>query len=313
MCKNVPRSGSQTVSMQGTCPTSNPRCGGRSCSGRAVIGRARGCAAPRRPLPNKRSESSPLPRMPRSKASCSRSAANPRHAPRALRDIRPCCAWTAKISSTSSGSRSGCVTTRTRPCGRCSWSRCKMTRASTSDFCPLSETVFARETEQCAIDEGGPREMSSPSDGADDRSFFDSLIVALDFSATADRILPIVGRLAQRGGLGIQLVTTASPGLQDYDLADLAARTEQIHGCPVTSVLIEGHDTAKDLAAFARSNPRALMCIASHGRTAIGELLMGSMTEELLRRHPGPMLAIGPAVEDDYEVAGTLLVAVDDA
>lgn len=152
--------------------------------------------------------------------------------------------------------------------------------------------------------------MNSPSDTAG-LSRFDSLTLALDFSATADRILPIVARLAQRAGLAVQLATTASPGLQDYDLADLSERTQRIHGCPVTQVLIDGHDPANDLAAFARGHPNALMCVASHGRTALGELLLGSMTEELLRHHAGPILAIGPEVADDYELTGTLLVGID--
>jgi len=152
--------------------------------------------------------------------------------------------------------------------------------------------------------------MNSSSDPAAPARF-DSLIVPLDFSATADRILPIVGRLAQRGGLTVQLVTTASPGLEEYDLADLSARTQRVHGCPVTPVVIEGDKAAADLAAYVRSQSSALVCIASHGRTPIGELLLGSMTEELVRRHVGPMLAIGPAVADDYELGGTLLVGID--
>jgi nucleotide-binding universal stress UspA family protein len=153
-------------------------------------------------------------------------------------------------------------------------------------------------------------EMNDPS-SATARTRFDSLVVAIDFTATADRILPIVGRLAGRAGLPVQLVTTASRGLEDHDWADLAARTGHIHGCAVTSMVLEGGNPTHDLAEFTRSHPRALMCIASHGRTAIGELLLGSMTEELVRHHVGPMLAIGPRVTDAYEVGDTLLVAVD--
>jgi nucleotide-binding universal stress UspA family protein len=141
---------------------------------------------------------------------------------------------------------------------------------------------------------------------------FDSLIVAVDFGPAADRILPIVGRLAHRGGLPIRLVTTASQGLEEYDLADLAARTQLVHGCPVTTEVVGGDDPADELRDFAGQHPSALLCIASHGRTAIGEVLLGSMTEELLRRHVGPMLAIGPDVADDFEPGDGLLVAIDE-
>jgi nucleotide-binding universal stress UspA family protein len=140
---------------------------------------------------------------------------------------------------------------------------------------------------------------------------FDSLIVALDFGPLADRMLPIVGRLASSGQLPIRLVTTGSPGLEQYDVADLAERTRLIHGCPVTSVVIDGDNAADELADFAGGQPGALLCLASHGRTAIGEVLLGSMTEELLRRHVGPMLAIGPEVPDEYALADKLVVAID--
>ena len=53
---------------------------------------------------------------------------------------------------------------------------------------------------------------------------FDSLVVACDFTAMSDRMLPIVGGLARRGDLPVQMVTTASPGLEEYDLKDLGLR-----------------------------------------------------------------------------------------
>jgi nucleotide-binding universal stress UspA family protein len=141
---------------------------------------------------------------------------------------------------------------------------------------------------------------------------FDSLIVALDFGPLADRMVPIVGRLASRAQLSIRMVTTGSPGLEQYDVADLAERTGLIHGCPVTSVVIDGDNPADELADYVGSQPGALLCLASHGRTAIGEVLLGSMTEDLLRRHVGAMLAIGPDVPDDYELADKLVVCIDE-
>jgi nucleotide-binding universal stress UspA family protein len=141
---------------------------------------------------------------------------------------------------------------------------------------------------------------------------FNSMIVALDFGPAADRILPIVGRMARVGGLGLQLVTTASRGLEDYDLQDLSARAQSIHGCPVTSHVVSGDDPAGALAELAGRQRDAMLCLASHGRTAVGDLILGSMTEELLRRHGGPMLAIGPDVPDDYELGEQLLVAIDE-
>jgi len=142
---------------------------------------------------------------------------------------------------------------------------------------------------------------------------FDSLIVAVDFAPAADRILPIVGRLARLGGLDLQLVTTASRGLEEYDLRDLSERAESIHGCSATTRILEGTEPADALAGIVGRQSGALLCLASHGRTAVGDLILGSMTEELLRRHAGAMLAIGPDVPEDYEPGDKLLVAIDEA
>jgi hypothetical protein len=69
---------------------------------------------------------------------------------------------------------------------------------------------------------------------------FDSLVVASDFTATSDRILPVAGTLARRGGLPVQVVTTTSAGLEQLDRAELSARAQRIHGCPVIPLLIDG-------------------------------------------------------------------------
>ena len=140
---------------------------------------------------------------------------------------------------------------------------------------------------------------------------FDSLVVASDFTATSDRMLPIVGWLARRGGLPVRVMTTASPGLEQYDLTDLAERAQRIHGCTVSPLVIDGGEPADDIAEFARRHPSALLCLGSHGRTALGNALLGSFTEDLLRRHVGPVLAIGPGVPEDYKPGDSLVVGVD--
>lgn len=141
---------------------------------------------------------------------------------------------------------------------------------------------------------------------------FDSLIVPHDLSGVADRALPIIGRLARRGGLGVRLVTTASPGLDPtLDRRELASHSRRIYGCPVTPVVLESNEPAKDLAEFAGRYPSALICLATHGRTAIGELVVGSMTDDVLHHHSGPVLVVGPRVDHDALLSDNLLVCID--
>ena len=109
---------------------------------------------------------------------------------------------------------------------------------------------------------------------------FESVVVASDFTATSDRVLPVAGWLARRGRLPVQMVTTASAGLEQLDRAELSARAQRIHGCPVIPIVIDGDDPADDIAQFAGRHPGALLCLGSHGRTALGKALLGSMTED---------------------------------
>ena len=86
----------------------------------------------------------------------------------------------------------------------------------------------------------------------------------------------------------------------------------RIHGCSVTPVAIESNEPANDLADFAGRHPSALLCLATHGRTAIGEIVLGSMTDDLLHRHTAPILVVGPRVDHDAELGDNLLVCVDE-
>lgn len=141
---------------------------------------------------------------------------------------------------------------------------------------------------------------------------FDSIIVPHDLSGVADRALPIIGQLARRGGLGVRLVTTTSPGLDpSVDRDDLVMHARRINGWPVTPIVLETNDPAEELAEFAERHQGALVCLASHARSAIGEMFAGSMTDELLQRHKGPMLIVGPGVDPDRPLGDDLVVGMD--
>ena len=79
----------------------------------------------------------------------------------------------------------------------------------------------------------------------------------------------------------------------------------------MTPVAIESNAPADDLAEFAGRHPGALLCLATHGRTAIGELVLGSMTDDLLHQHSGAILVVGPRVDDDMVLSDNLLVGID--
>lgn len=144
-------------------------------------------------------------------------------------------------------------------------------------------------------------------------SRFDSIIVPHDLSGVADRALPIIGQLARRGGLGVRLVTTSSPGLDaTVDRGDLVRHARRIDGWPVTPVVLETNDPSTELAEFADRHRGALICLASHGRSVLGEMFAGSMADELLHRNRGPLLIVGPRVDTGITLGDDVIVGMDD-
>jgi nucleotide-binding universal stress UspA family protein len=56
----------------------------------------------------------------------------------------------------------------------------------------------------------------------------------------------------------------------------------------------------------------AVVCIASHGRGGLGAVLLGSITEEVLRKSPRPVLVVGPRFEPrPWREDGTVVACVD--
>jgi nucleotide-binding universal stress UspA family protein len=76
-------------------------------------------------------------------------------------------------------------------------------------------------------------------------------------------------------------------------LLELAARFPRV--CEVKTALTRGPDAATAAAAFAEKNGVDLIAMASHGRTGLRRLVMGSVAESLLRRASVPVLVFPAA------------------
>jgi nucleotide-binding universal stress UspA family protein len=150
-------------------------------------------------------------------------------------------------------------------------------------------------------------------DPALDDGRFGSVIVPHDLTSFSDRSLPLVRQLAREGHLAIRLVTTASPHM---DVAvhrkELGARTRRLGRWPASVDILSTNEPAEAIAEYADFVERSLICVPTHGRTALGELVLGSLTSDVLRLHHGPTLVVGPRIEDDLRIARGLLVCDDD-
>lgn len=82
-------------------------------------------------------------------------------------------------------------------------------------------------------------------------------------------------------------------------LLDIATRLPR--ACEARPALVRGADAASAVVAFAEQNGVDLIAMASHGRTGLRRLVMGSVAESVLRRASVPVLVF-PAARMEKDV-----------
>lgn len=143
------------------------------------------------------------------------------------------------------------------------------------------------------------------------------IVMATDFSEIADEALPVAVSMAQRFGADLTLVhvvTIAERGEygESWQFPVLPAEVagEQIEqanqglnrrgrdaggeAMHVETHLIRGTYPAIEIAEFSESVQAGMVVVASHGRSGIGRVLLGSTTEKLIRYSKVPVLAVRP-------------------
>jgi nucleotide-binding universal stress UspA family protein len=136
------------------------------------------------------------------------------------------------------------------------------------------------------------------------------VVVPVDFSPESDRALSIAPVLARWAGTGVDLVTVAEPA----DRAGVESRLAEVAaglGDDATWRIVEsGGPPEAALLTDLHREEKALWCIGSHARGAWSELLIDSLSEDLVRDAHLPVVLVGPHVE--CEPSGRVLaVAID--
>jgi len=140
-----------------------------------------------------------------------------------------------------------------------------------------------------------------------------SILVPLDGSVLAEKVLPHIAVLAKKMRPQVILLMAHSVRLQafgedvhtprfDRIVAQireeakryLAAKAQQlrVEGLDtVTCVLLEG-DPEEEIIAFAQKTADNIVAMCSHGRSGIGRWILGSVTERIVRHSADPVLII---------------------
>ena len=124
-----------------------------------------------------------------------------------------------------------------------------------------------------------------------------TVIVPLDGSALAERALAPAVTLARREGSAVTILAVAATevdalGIRHYLLE--VARGLGVGRDDRDVRAVVAHNPAHEIVKVARSYSDALICMGSHGRSGVGEALLGSVAEGVLRASAGPVLVVGP-------------------
>ena len=113
-----------------------------------------------------------------------------------------------------------------------------------------------------------------------------------DASATAVFVLPQVASLIPAGDPGLYPpIVFAADDLQQFK-AHLDAFVADTHSpVPVETLVVEGSVTG-EITRLARELPADLLVMGTHGRSGFDRLLLGSVTEKMLRKAPCPVLTV---------------------
>jgi len=131
------------------------------------------------------------------------------------------------------------------------------------------------------------------------------IVVALDGSARGDSILPDAFRVAKTLGSTIDLVRVALPIVTPTGVGEIpmlpippddpmpylntVVERAKREGIEAHAVGLQGRACSQILRHVEESGA-GLLCMATHGRTGLTRVIMGSIAEEMLRKAPCPVL-----------------------
>jgi len=139
-----------------------------------------------------------------------------------------------------------------------------------------------------------------------------NVVALVDFSDITDEVVQVAARLtpAAEGHLYLVHVASAEPEFVGYDVGPQAVRNSiarQYHqehqqleamaagarekGLTVTPLLVPGMLLEKAVEETTRLEPDWVV-VGSHGHRALYELLVGSVTEAILRAAPCPVVVV---------------------
>jgi len=140
-----------------------------------------------------------------------------------------------------------------------------------------------------------------------------SVLVPLDGSDVASRALPVGRELAAGFDADLILMTTTQTRRADRMVRpvwlDDAAAT--VAGPRVRTEFVDEHPVDAAIRSVAQAAPDATVCMATHGRGALGTAILGSVAQDVVRCVERPVVLVGPHVDDWCGLEQPMIVCHD--
>ena len=120
-------------------------------------------------------------------------------------------------------------------------------------------------------------------------------LVPLDGLGESTRALDLAAAFARRLHVPVSTAIVSSPNLDA--MADVQWMEDVATNANVElrrSVVLPDNDVVGALLAFAAEEDGSLLCMASHGRGAVGQAVLGSVSAEVMRKSTRPVMLVGP-------------------
>ncbi len=142
-------------------------------------------------------------------------------------------------------------------------------------------------------------------------STIDTIVVPLDGSSVASRVLPIVKRLAAMHGAQVLLATSTWNG-QGATAAELSRAASELTGVSCHTVFVDDRPPADAAIDLVLAGDRRVICMSSHGRGGLGRTVLGSVASGIIHGGIAPIIVVGPSCEPDaLERPGPIVLCTD--
>ena len=146
-------------------------------------------------------------------------------------------------------------------------------------------------------------------------SYFKNIVVALDFSQTSEdalhvacevaagpqsrlHLIHVVADARRQPAAGLDTLSTELDSLQQQWISAAEARLAELgpqaDTASVTRQVVVGAPVAEAIREYAVTNQADLIVVGTHGYGPVRRLLLGSVSDHLLRCAPCPVLTVPP-------------------